>query len=155
VPVRVDLPPALRSLLQEHHAAFAVWGFGLTMAADGTLQVSAMPTGLRADGVGLALEELGAQLREAGGRPPEDWQEQALTTIACHSAIRVGQPLSQQEMREVLAQLAQCALPRTCPHGWPTLLELSQRALDRHFGGPGEQLPAMDASASVPGAGRR
>jgi DNA mismatch repair protein MutL len=80
--------------------------------------------------------QLGAQLRDAGGTPPADRREQVLTTVACHSAIRAGQALSPQEMGEVLSQLAQCALPRTCPHGRPTLLVLSQRALEQHFGRP-------------------
>ena len=110
-PVRVDLPPALRPLLEGHRAQLAGWGFGLAVGEDGALQVTAVPAGLRADAVGPVLEELGTQLRAAGGTPPADWREQALTTIACHSAIRAGQPLSLAEMQVVLADLAQCARP--------------------------------------------
>jgi DNA mismatch repair protein MutL len=76
-------------------------------------------------------------LEEAGGSTPEDWREKALTTIACHSAIRAGQTLVHEEMRQLLQQLERCAFPRTCPHGRPTALLLSQSQLERQFGRKG------------------
>jgi len=37
-------------------------------------------------------------------------------------------------MRELILQLEQTALPRTCPHGRPTMILLSQAQLEREFG---------------------
>jgi DNA mismatch repair protein MutL len=36
-------------------------------------------------------------------------------------------------MRELIIQLEQCASPRVCAHGWPTMLHLSQGELERQF----------------------
>jgi DNA mismatch repair protein MutL len=57
-----------------------------------------------------------------------------LTTLACHSSVRAGQTLSFEEMRLLLTQLEQCAAPRTCPHGRPTMILLSATQLERQFG---------------------
>ena len=62
------------------------------------------------------------------------WQDQALFTIACHSAIRAGQTLSPAEMRDLVGQLEATALPHTCPHGRPTMVHLSAAQLEREFG---------------------
>ncbi len=62
------------------------------------------------------------------------WQEKLAETIACHGAVRAGQILSDDEMRALIRQLEQCASPRTCPHGRPTVLQLSLGQLEREFG---------------------
>jgi DNA mismatch repair protein MutL len=137
MPVTVDLPPAMVALLAGHLEELEAWGFAMAMGQDGRMEVTAVPAGLREGEVGPALLELGEHLQQAGGSTPADWREQALTTIACHSAVRAGQALSHEEMRQLLQQLERCALPRTCPHGRPTALLLSQSQLERQFGRKG------------------
>jgi len=57
-----------------------------------------------------------------------------MATVACHSSIRAGQRLPLSEMESLLAQLADTPNPHTCPHGRPTVLEMTQYFLDRSFG---------------------
>jgi len=57
-----------------------------------------------------------------------------LQTIACHSAVRAGQQLSMEEMKELIRQLEQSENPRTCPHGRPTMIHLSSYQLAKEFG---------------------
>ncbi len=66
-----------------------------------------------------------------GGR--DNWGEDIAVTLACHSAVRAGQTLSDEEIRELIRQLEQAAMPRTCPHGRPTVIQLSSRQLEREF----------------------
>ncbi len=137
IPVSIDLPPAAATLLQGHADELRIWGFEVEPFGEGTLRVRSVPNGLREAQIGPALLELADQLEEAGGSTPEEWRERALTTIACHSAIRAGQSLAHEEMRQLLQQLERCAFPRTCPHGRPTALLLSQSQLERQFGRKG------------------
>jgi DNA mismatch repair protein MutL len=137
MPMTVDLAPSMATLLAGHLDELAAWGFDLDAAGDGSLTVRAVPAGLREGEVAPSLMELGEHLQQAGGSTPADWREQALTTIACHSAIRAGQTLSHEEMRQLLQQLERCAIPRTCPHGRPTTLTLTQTQLERQFGRKG------------------
>ena len=137
MPLAVDLPPNMTALLLGHLDELQAWGFMMEATPDGRLVVTGIPSGLLEGEVEPSLLELGEHLLQAGGSTPADWREQALTTIACHSAVRAGQSLSHEEMRQLLQQLERCALPRTCPHGRPTTLTISQTLLERQFGRKG------------------
>ncbi len=61
--------------------------------------------------------------------------EAKLAARACkRAAIKAGQVLSMQEQQKLLCDLEGCRLPRTCPHGRPTMIHLSVEALERQFG---------------------
>ncbi|HEY0739543.1 MAG TPA: DNA mismatch repair protein MutL, partial [Herpetosiphonaceae bacterium] len=137
LPVSIDLPPGMATLLLGNAELLDEWGFELEDFGSGTLRVRSVPHGLREGQVPEALYELADHLGEVSGSTPEDWREKMLTTIACHSAVRAGQTLSHEEMRQLLQQLERCAFPRTCPHGRPTALLLSQSQLERQFGRKG------------------
>lgn len=137
LPATIDLPPAAATLLLGNRAVLQEWGFEIEEFGDGTLRVRAVPHGLREAQIAEALYELVDHLDERSGFTPDDWREKMLTTIACHSAVRAGQTLAHEEMRQLLQQLERCAFPRTCPHGRPTALLLSAAQLERQFGRKG------------------
>ncbi len=62
------------------------------------------------------------------------WEEKIAQSLACHNAIKAGQILSHEEMRELLRQLEQTNQPGTCPHGRPTMIHLSSQQLQKEFG---------------------
>ena len=78
-----------------------------------------------------ALGELLDGLTEA--LDPEARRTRVAMTIACHAAVRAGKTMAMEEMRELLRLLEGCGLPRTCPHGRPTMLHLSADTLEREF----------------------
>ncbi len=55
-------------------------------------------------------------------------------SIACHSAVKAGQVLTDDEMRELVRRLEQAAIPHTCPHGRPTMIHLGLGQLRKEFG---------------------
>jgi DNA mismatch repair protein MutL len=61
-------------------------------------------------------------------------EERALISLVCHSAVRAGKTLSGEEMRDLIRQLEATEMPRTCPHGRPTMIHLSAAQLAREFG---------------------
>ncbi|PKL74896.1 MAG: DNA mismatch repair protein MutL, partial [Candidatus Melainabacteria bacterium HGW-Melainabacteria-1] len=54
-------------------------------------------------------------------------------TIACHSAVRAGDPLAHEQLVEIVKNWARTKNPYTCPHGRPILLKLSKDELNRRF----------------------
>ena len=56
-----------------------------------------------------------------------------LATMACHSAVRAGAKLSPRPWLRIVEKLGQCQVPRSCPHGRPTMLKLSWSEVNRHF----------------------
>ena len=59
--------------------------------------------------------------------------EKILESIACHSAIKQGDPLSPEEMSALVDQLFSTRNPYTCPHGRPTLIEITLEELETKF----------------------
>ena len=60
-------------------------------------------------------------------------RERMLITLSCRSAVKAGDPLSHEEMVELLRALAGTARPYTCPHGWPIVMTISNFEIDRKF----------------------
>ncbi len=55
-------------------------------------------------------------------------------TLACHSAIRAGQALTPDQMRDLLTQMDEFPLSSFCPHGRPVFVEYPLSRLERDFG---------------------
>ena len=53
--------------------------------------------------------------------------------MACHGAIRAGQPLNPVEIERLLSELGSMDLPTNCPHGRPVFREISYHDLEKMF----------------------
>ena len=78
----------------------------------------------------IERQDLAAALIELSG---SDNLEKALVATACRTAIRNGTPLSLPEMQRLLQDWQGTRHPRTCPHGRPICLTLSETSLARFF----------------------
>ncbi len=131
-PLTIELSPRQADAMEESLDALAGLGFDIEPFGVATFLVRAVPAVLAKGDIAEALEELIADM--AGEEIGETAEERALKSLACHSAIRAGQTLSMEEMRELVRQLEATAMPRTCPHGRPTMIRLSKAQLEREFG---------------------
>ncbi|KXO16706.1 DNA mismatch repair protein [Clostridiales bacterium KA00134] len=52
---------------------------------------------------------------------------------ACKAAVKAGDTLSEREVFSLLGLLKECEVPFTCPHGRPTVIELSRNDLEKIF----------------------
>ena len=55
-------------------------------------------------------------------------------TLACHSAIRAGKSLNEEQMKELLLQMDEFPLSSFCPHGRPVFVEYPLSRLEKDFG---------------------
>ena len=131
-PVSVELTPAQLEVLQSNVTSLASHGFQIEPFGESTYLVRAVPSVLNpADPARSFTDLLDLVAFEGLMRQQED----ALTvSLACHSAIRAGKVLSDEEMRALLEQLEATDNPHTCPHGRPTLLHFSEYQMEREFG---------------------
>jgi DNA mismatch repair protein MutL len=135
-PAVVTLPPRLRAVLETHQEALLAVGFEVEAFGGGALRVRAVPALL----AGADPERtLGSVLADLVERVGTDWavtsqKERLAATLACHSAVRAGQPLTQPAMAAILKDLAQTEHPTLCPHGRPTIVRLPREDVARWFG---------------------
>jgi DNA mismatch repair protein MutL len=130
-PATLEVTPQQEEVLKSHYQDLADFGFSLEPFGNRTYLVRSVPLLLYQKDWAAVIREL---TDSPAGRDEGDWREKAMVSIACHSAVRAGQALTMEEMRELVRQLEEVAVPQTCPHGRPTLLQLSQERLRKEFG---------------------
>jgi len=64
----------------------------------------------------------------------ETFMDELVKVTACHSAIRSGQPLNAEEIRDLLADLSKTKNKYNCCHGRPSMLKILKEDIDRSVG---------------------
>ena len=130
-PVTFEVNPKQEEVLKSYYENLAEFGFSIEPFGDRTYLVRAVPALLyQKDWAGMVRELLDS----LSGGDRKDWREEIAISMACHSAERAGQTLTDDEMRELIRQLEQVALAHTCPHGRPTMVRLGSAQLRKEFG---------------------
>ena len=130
-PVPVELTVRQQEVLDMQAEALSEYGFGIEHFGERTYLVRSVPAVLRGQNVTQSLVEVLDFLAEG---EKGDRREDIAASLACHGAVRAGQALSHEEMRDLIRQLEQASQPRTCPHGRPTMIHLSSLQLEKGFG---------------------
>jgi DNA mismatch repair protein MutL len=131
-PATVTLTPAQEQTLHEHAARLAAYGFQVEPFGERTALVRAVPAALRRVPPDRALRDV-LDYMLSDELKGYDWEDRALASIACHSAVRAGQDLGQAEMQEMMRLLEQADTPHACPHGRPVMIHMPSAQLEREF----------------------
>jgi DNA mismatch repair protein MutL len=129
-PLTWHVGPIRSSEVEQRLVSFTGLGFRIEQFGDGVYLIRAIPSMLRPDEVVRVLDEC---LEQEIGQGEQDCRERSLKVLVCHSAVRAGQTMSHEEMRQLVYQLEAADLPYTCPHGRPTMLHMTQAWLERAF----------------------
>ena len=124
-PLTLQLTPAQGAALQNNREQLASVGFVIEPFGSQTFLVRAVPAvlALRKSDPRMALAQIIDEM-EQGEEPLEKSAEARLISSVCKSiAVKGGQVLSLEEMRELVRRLEQTTAPRTCPHGRPTVIQ--------------------------------
>ena len=134
IPEPVELPPDQAARLLEQRAALAELGLEVEEFGGGTLLVTCYPAMLGQQAPAEILRAVADHLA-AHDRAPNREQlfNDLLSLMACHAAVKAGDPLTPELIDELLAQRELAHDPHHCPHGRPTALLFSRQDLDRQF----------------------
>jgi DNA mismatch repair protein MutL len=134
IPHDLDLTPAQVAVFQQHASWLGTLGFTGELFGPHTIRLRAAPSDMPEGRVARVLELLLTDL--VGERTPDRRLRDTAALIACHSAVRFGDPLTPETARELLRLLAVTEEPISCPHGRPTTLILPDDQLRRLFKRP-------------------
>jgi DNA mismatch repair protein MutL len=110
-------------------------GIALESFGAGTFKVDALPTFLKAEDPVQLLHDIIDDLREtnAQGARLRMGQDMISKTV-CRHAVKANDTLREPELVKLVEDLLRCDLPYCCPHGRPTMIQLSYLELEKKFG---------------------
>jgi DNA mismatch repair protein MutL len=134
LPILMETTAEESFLLSSFLENFLSLGFEIDRVGEKTFAVRALPSGiderLAEDMIKEILEALRLSNRAGKGT---DTVDTILVLMACHRALRAGQPLRNEEMARLLKDLLPFPPYSTCPHGRPIFVSLSWEELNRQF----------------------
>jgi DNA mismatch repair protein MutL len=110
-------------------------GVSLSEFGERTFLLDALPPFVKAPDARRFVLELVDELKSAGDGV-NSWRlgENTVTKTVCRHAVKANDPLTGPELENLIEDLRHCAMPYTCPHGRPTLIEMNFRELEKKFG---------------------
>ena len=134
LPIIVELTPPQQAIFAEICDELRVNGFDAEPFGSRTVVVKTAPGGVQVAEVERMLHELLDQLqREEQQINLEKVRARIAASIACHAAIKINTPLTQDKMEWLLRELAKTECPMSCPHGRPVVLRYSVTDIQKAF----------------------
>lgn len=134
IPEPVELTSEQAARLLEHRVELGQLGLVIEGFGAGTVLVRSYPSLLGRRGPGEILKAVVDHFATQERLPSKEvLLNDLLSTMACHAAVRSGDPLTPEEITALagMRHLAQDA--HHCPHGRPTALLFTRQDLDRQF----------------------
>ena len=134
IPVTFAASPHEVATAEVHTDTLAALGLEITPFSAKTLAVRAVPTSLmQGDAVELARSVLAELAQHDVSTVIQRAQDELLSTMACHGAVRANRKLTLEEMDALLRQMEATERSDQCNHGRPTWRQISIRELDLLF----------------------
>jgi DNA mismatch repair protein MutL len=119
---------------EAHADTLQTLGLEVSAFSPTTLAVRAVPTTLaQGDAVALARSVLAELAQHDASTVLARAQDEILSTMACHGAVRANRRLNIDEMNALLRQMERTERSDQCNHGRPTWRQISVAELDKWF----------------------
>jgi DNA mismatch repair protein MutL len=135
LPETIELPARDANFLREQLAALTRLGVGLSEFGERTFLLDALPPFVKTADARRFVLDLVDELKAAGREVNlARLGEHTIAKTVCRHAVKANDPLAGAELENLVEDLRRCAMPYTCPHGRPTLIEMNYRELEKKFG---------------------
>ena len=134
VPVSFNVSRSEADLVEENDEFFTHLGFAVERLGPEQLRLRAIPALLKnADSEQLLRDVLADLVEHGRSQRVEEFQNEMLSTMACHAAVRANRQLSIAEMNALLRDIEHTERSGQCNHGRPTWKQLGLDQLDKLF----------------------
>jgi DNA mismatch repair protein MutL len=135
LPETIELAARDANFLREQLTALTRLGVGLSEFGERTFLLDALPPFVKVGDARRFVLDLIDELKAAGREVNlARLGEHTIAKTVCRHAVKANDPLGGKELENLVEDLRRCAMPYTCPHGRPTLIEMNYRELEKKFG---------------------
>ena len=133
LPLTLNLNLVEMEVVREAQELFYQLGFNVREFGPGVVIVESIPVELKNWGEGEVFHKIVSELLEEK-EIRNTLQEAVAASYACHTSIRAGERLKQDDMQVLIKRLLGAREPFVCPHGRPIIVKIPLVELDRLFG---------------------
>jgi len=135
MPLTLQVSPRDADMLRRHQETLHRLGIEIEPFGPNIFKVEALPTFLKTDDPLSWLDQVIEELQTLSSKGSSlRLGEDMIATTACRHSIKANDKVSTPEIEALLRDLFACEMPYCCPHGRPTLIQMSMKELEKKFG---------------------
>ena len=135
LPHTFDVPPRDGDWIERNLSILQKMGIGIESFGPGTFKIDSLPGFLSVSDPAQFMRKVIDDLKSAGNSTsPMRLGEEMIAKTVCRHAVKANDPLRYPEIEKLIRDLLECDLPYCCPHGRPTMIQISLTELEKKFG---------------------
>jgi DNA mismatch repair protein MutL len=135
IPLTLHVGPQDATWLSRNSELLEKAGIDVEPFGAGVFKVDALPTFLKAADPTQLLHDIIDELRDTNTQNARlRLGEDMIAKTVCRHAVKANDTLREPELHKLVEDLLACELPYCCPHGRPTMIQISYAELEKKFG---------------------
>jgi len=135
LPQTFDVAPRDADWIERNLSILQRMGIGIESFGPGTFKIDSLPSFLDVSDPAQFMRKVIDDLKSAtNSASAMRLGEEMIATSVCRHAVKANDPLSYPEVEKLIRDLLDCDLPYCCPHGRPTMIQISLAELEKKFG---------------------
>ena len=132
-PIAVNVTAAEADIIENNRELLEKFGFDIEPFGANAYALRAVPYILKEPSGAAFFTEIVDMLREQPVSSPYAARLDAIATMSCKAAVKGNDKLSYSEAKKLIENLLKLENPFSCPHGRPTIIEMSKYELEKKF----------------------
>jgi DNA mismatch repair protein MutL len=130
-----ELLPRDADWIEQNMSILQKMGIGIESFGPNTFKIDSLPGFLNVTDGAQFMRKVIDDLKSASDRSsPLRLGEDMIAKSVCRHAVKANDPLRYLEVEKLIQDLLECDLPYCCPHGRPTMIQISNAELEKKFG---------------------
>ena len=130
-----ELLPRDADWIEQNMSILQKMGIGIESFGPNTFKIDSLPGFLNVTDGAQFMRKVIDDLKSASDRSsPLRLGEDMIAKSVCRQAVKANDPLRYLEVEKLIQDLLECDLPYCCPHGRPTMIQISNAELEKKFG---------------------
>ena len=135
LPQTFDVPPRDADWIERNLSILQRMGIGIESFGPDTFKIDTLPSFLDVSDAAQFMRKVIDDLKSAGNSASTmRLAEEMIAKSVCRHAVKANDPLRFPEVEKLIRDLLDCDLPYCCPHGRPTMIQISLAELEKKFG---------------------
>lgn len=135
LPQTFDVPPRDADWIEQNLSVLQRMGIGIEGFGPDTFKIDSLPSFLDVSDAAQFMRKVIDDLKSASNNTSAmRLGEEMIAKTVCRHAVKANDPLRYPEVEKLIRDLLECDLPYCCPHGRPTMIQISLAELEKKFG---------------------